>query len=374
MPVGDKDIGRSSSAPAPPISVAGFRREQKKQAKEERDRLKQVEKKKRRLEKALATAAAIRIELEQKKQKRKEEEQRLDEEGAALAEAVALQVLVDEDSDTVSKIEDFAEKERLGGAEDSGSMNVEEKVEEEVAVGLGLFVDPMKKVCRPFDLQERVNYTCPAVTESQASTVNKDALQDLGVTVNHDFVNIQRDRLGRPTDLEGERHVESNWGISGSAEDKLRSSNERAKAAEMAAGIAAAQAVAALRIAEEARAEAEAAKKAVEAAMGQVLDRDESKKLEREHQASVQPTGIHLERDELRARLQETERQLQEKTRQVVNLEEDLENMTQYVLGLKAMLPFVESSLEREGEISERDSATFAESSSGTVDSENLRG
>ncbi|KAG8488488.1 hypothetical protein CXB51_016428 [Gossypium anomalum] len=54
---------------------------------------------KRRLEKALATSAAIRSELEQKKQKKKEEQQRLDEESAAIVEAVALHVLVGEDSD-----------------------------------------------------------------------------------------------------------------------------------------------------------------------------------------------------------------------------------------------------------------------------------
>lgn len=78
--------------PLPFSATASSRKEKKKQAKEERDRLKQAEKKKRRLEKALATAVAIRTELEKKKQRRKEEEQRLDEEGAALAEAVALQV------------------------------------------------------------------------------------------------------------------------------------------------------------------------------------------------------------------------------------------------------------------------------------------
>lgn len=71
----------------------------KKQAKDELDRQKQAEKKRRRLEKALATSAAIRSELEKKKQKKKEEQQRLDEEGAAIAEAVALHVLVGEDTE-----------------------------------------------------------------------------------------------------------------------------------------------------------------------------------------------------------------------------------------------------------------------------------
>ncbi|XVF53545.1 hypothetical protein PTKIN_Ptkin05aG0107500 [Pterospermum kingtungense] len=80
------------------------RKTKKKQVKDELDRIKQAEKKKRRLEKALATSAAIRSELEKKKQKKKEEQQRLDEEGAAIAEAVALHVLLGEDSDDSCKI------------------------------------------------------------------------------------------------------------------------------------------------------------------------------------------------------------------------------------------------------------------------------
>lgn len=94
MPVVDSATPGVSPSAVPFSATASSRKEKKKQAKEERDRLKQAEKKKRRLEKALATAAAIRTELEKKKQRRKEEEQRLDEEGAALAEAVALQVSV----------------------------------------------------------------------------------------------------------------------------------------------------------------------------------------------------------------------------------------------------------------------------------------
>jgi len=78
---------------------SGVRKVKKKQVKDELDRIKQAEKKKRRLEKALATSAAIRSELEKKKQKKIEEQQRLDEEGAAIAEAVALRVLLGEDSD-----------------------------------------------------------------------------------------------------------------------------------------------------------------------------------------------------------------------------------------------------------------------------------
>lgn len=82
------------------------RKAKKKPVKDELDRLKQAEKKKRRLEKALATSAAIISELEKKKQKKKEEQQRLDQEGAAIAEAVALHVLIDEDSDDSCRVSD----------------------------------------------------------------------------------------------------------------------------------------------------------------------------------------------------------------------------------------------------------------------------
>eukprot|EP00250_Pteridium_aquilinum_P034015 c6875_g1_i1 orf=554-1336(-) len=100
---------QGSGSPPFPAATLGSRKEKKKQAKEDRDRQKQVEKKRRRLEKALATSAAIRLELEKKKQRKREEEQRLDEEGAALAEAVALQVLLDEDTDGVAHMETFTE-------------------------------------------------------------------------------------------------------------------------------------------------------------------------------------------------------------------------------------------------------------------------
>ncbi|XP_039046523.1 uncharacterized protein LOC120186714 isoform X1 [Hibiscus syriacus] len=76
------------------------RKAKKKQVKDELDRIKQAEKKKRRLEKALATSAAIRSELEKKKQKKKEKQQRLDEDSAAIAEAVALHVLGEDSSDS----------------------------------------------------------------------------------------------------------------------------------------------------------------------------------------------------------------------------------------------------------------------------------
>ncbi|CAO2821217.1 unnamed protein product [Amaranthus hypochondriacus] len=94
------------------VKPAQVKKTKKKQVKDELDRIKQAEKKRRRLEKALATSAAIRLELEKKKQLKQEEQQRLDQEGAAIAEAVALHVLHGEDSDNtptivLNKDEDF---------------------------------------------------------------------------------------------------------------------------------------------------------------------------------------------------------------------------------------------------------------------------
>ncbi|PKA60426.1 hypothetical protein AXF42_Ash008486 [Apostasia shenzhenica] len=85
-------------------ATVALRKEKKKQVQGEIDRLKQAEKKRRRLEKALATSAAIRSELEKKKQKKREEQERLCEEGAALAESVALHVLLGEDADESCQI------------------------------------------------------------------------------------------------------------------------------------------------------------------------------------------------------------------------------------------------------------------------------
>lgn len=81
------------------MKVPNVKKAKKKPVKDDLDRIKKAEKKRRRLEKALATSAAIRSELEMKKQKKIEEQQRLDKEGAAIAEAVALHVLLGEDSD-----------------------------------------------------------------------------------------------------------------------------------------------------------------------------------------------------------------------------------------------------------------------------------
>ncbi|CAI5482924.1 unnamed protein product [Closterium sp. Yama58-4] len=108
---------------------------------------------------------------------------------------------------------------------------------------------------------------------------------------------------------------------------------------EMASGMAAVQAVAAMRIAEEARTEAHAARRAAQEAGGRVQaeDGEQSVQGNDESEAMVVEGGPW----ELRARLQETERQLQEKTARVSELERSLEEMTQYLQNLKAILPAV---------------------------------
>lgn len=311
--------------------------------------MKQVEKKKRRLEKALATAAAIRIELEKKKQKRKEEEQRLDEEGAALAEAVALQVLVGEDVDVLDGSNATTEDEE--GFEGKGE-SVSDKVDQPAKPW-----NPLQSV----ELKQQMCYTYVQATESQVGAEGK-----VFCAAGH----FSEGKLGEFEDVQVVKVVVSDQEVLSNPEDSLKSTNERAKAAEVAAGVAAAQAVAALRIAEEARAEAEAAKKAAEAAISQVLDRKQVSNVdELRLQVNFEPKNVEMERDELKARLEETERQLKEKTRQVVHLEQNLEDMTRYLLQLKAKLPLVVGCAEREGETSERDSSTnLTESSSGTVD------
>ncbi|XP_078442258.1 uncharacterized protein LOC144711967 [Wolffia australiana] len=87
---------------------SGYKEKKKKKQKDGGSRLKQAEKKKRRLEKALAASAALRSELEKKKQMKLEEQRRLDQEGAAIAEAVALHVLLgEEDSDDCASVDFF---------------------------------------------------------------------------------------------------------------------------------------------------------------------------------------------------------------------------------------------------------------------------
>eukprot|EP00249_Psilotum_nudum_P014797 c25009_g2_i2 orf=629-1504(+) len=272
MPLAEKIAGGSNCSLNFPSSS---KKEKKKQSKEERNRLKQVEKKKRRLEKALATASAIRMQLEKKKQKRKEEEQRLDEEGAALAEAVALQVLIDEDVDAAEENRNWLPNDKFWGKVNTSSIDFEEG---NVGIlGLTSFVNANNRPDQHFELQKHINYIHPAVAGLQRSSLHSDFFYGWEVSVNRACMNVGRNMLEKYQRV-GEQGVVPDWEIFTCAEDKLKLSNQRAEAAEMAAGIAAAQAVAALRIAEEARAEAEAAKKVVEAAMNKVVDRNDSSK------------------------------------------------------------------------------------------------
>ncbi|KAL3696365.1 hypothetical protein R1sor_010441 [Riccia sorocarpa] len=379
MPLVENVAVGPSPGPLPFSAIAASsRKEKKKQAKEERDRLKQAEKKKRRLEKALATAAAIRTELEKKKQRRKEEEQRLDEEGAALAEAVALQVLVDEDSDGVARFRMPRDSERKTPREedDKNMIPIDQAGEQTGIPGHCLGVRRRENV-QHNGLKRHGSFKFAVDVEgTQRSQQTKE--MEWNAT---DWVAAEEGADGREDiGLEGEL-VEGEdgrtWEVYSTAEEKARASNERARAAEMAAGLAAAQAVAALRIAEEARAEAEAAKKAAEAAMNEALDRRDSQlKPDFLDESKAQPRSVEKERDELKARLEETERKLKEKTLRVSELEQNLEEVTQYFLEFKAMIEgskgetfaICDSSKENGGG-SERDSdSTPAESSGGTVD------
>ncbi|CAM6124794.1 unnamed protein product [Calypogeia fissa] len=379
MPLVESVAAGPSPGPLPFSAIASSRKEKKKQAKEERDRLKQAEKKKRRLEKALATAAAIRTELEKKKQRRKEEEQRLDEEGAALAEAVALQVLVDEDTDGVARfgVSRIGETKGSGEEDDSRAMIVVDKVEESGNVG------PCLGVRRRENGQHNGLKRHGSFKYSGGAEISHRASHDREMewnasewdAVEQGAVSSSREDMGVEGELvEGEEG--GTWEVYSTAEEKARASNEKARAAEMAAGLAAAQAVAALRIAEEARAEAEAAKKAAEAAMNEALDRgDSQQKPEFLDESKAQPRSVEKERDELKARLEETERKLKEKTVRVSELEHNLERVTHYFLEFKAMYEGAKSETleicdvsKETGGSSEREDTTPAESSGGTVD------
>ncbi|XP_063945835.1 anthocyanidin 3-O-glucosyltransferase 6 [Daucus carota subsp. sativus] len=129
------------------------RKVKKKQVKDELDRIRQAEKKKRRLEKALATSAAIRSELEKKLLKKKEEQKRLDEEGAAIAEAVALHVLLGEDSDDSCKImlkknEEFKPLDSAGKFDFFGGGNRRGLPHEELRIRSVEGADRFSNVCR----------------------------------------------------------------------------------------------------------------------------------------------------------------------------------------------------------------------------------
>lgn len=283
--VDSRSTGQSPSA----ISSSSSKKEKKKQAKEERDRQKQAEKKKRRLEKALATATAIRIELEQKKQKRKEEEQRLDEEGAALAEAVALQVLVDEDRAIQTSYSNLTELENMCDPKPLSNLRRKE-------VGQQIVVkerDSNGRHIRILDTREI----------DDQSWINYRVLEGRSVLKNEEF-------------YQGEDGSCYAGESTSSMEEEFRVTSKRARDAEIAAGLAAARAVAALRIAEEARAEAEAARIAAELSMAKSLEKRNSSQMDRIlHESILRPKSAEEERNELKAQLLQMEHALQEKTK-----------------------------------------------------------
>lgn len=141
----------------------------------ELDRQKQAEKKRRRLEKALAASAAIISELEKKKQKKKEEQERLDEEGARVAEAVALHVLLGEDpTEDLAKIK-IGQNFAWGGCElhHNGDNRWSER-------GTGDVLFPSLQPMREMGLGPRVDF-CPGFMAAQAVSslqIREDGLQE----------------------------------------------------------------------------------------------------------------------------------------------------------------------------------------------------
>lgn len=308
------------------------KKEKKKLAKEERDRQKQAEKKKRRLEKALATATAIRIELEQKKQKRKEEEQRLDEEGAALAEAVALQVLVEEDRAIQTSDSNLTELENMCDPKPFSSLRRKE-------VGQQIVV-------KERDINGRHIRILDTREIDDQSWINFRVFEGRSVLKNDEF-------------YQGEAFSCYAGESTSSIEEEFRVTSKRARDAEIAAGLAAARAVAALRIAEEARAEAEAARIAAELSMAKSLEKRNSSQMDRIlHESILQPKSAEEERNELKAQLLQMEHALQEKTKKVLQLEQDLEYVKEYLTGCEATTSnsnnndASEESTKREPEIS----------------------
>ncbi|KAG0618384.1 hypothetical protein M758_4G059500 [Ceratodon purpureus] len=239
MPVVDSVTPGVSPSAVPFSATASSRKEKKKQAKEERDRLKQAEKKKRRLEKALATAAAIRTELEKKKQRRKEEEQRLDEEGAALAEAVALQVLVDEESDGLGRLHVAKDGEIQSFRDgDDGGSSSGDKVSEDKNVGPCLGVRRRETV-QQNGLKRHGSFKSSGDNDRSFERESKEWKRREWEAPGDSLLINARDDAGLDSELEDEE--EATWDVFSSAEEKARASNERARRAEVAAGQAAAQ-------------------------------------------------------------------------------------------------------------------------------------
>ncbi|XP_057856830.1 uncharacterized protein LOC131066147 [Cryptomeria japonica] len=256
-------------------SISGTRKEKKKQVKDELDRHRQAEKKRRRLEKALATSAAICSEIRKKKQKEKEEQQRLDEEVAAIAEAVALHVLADEDSEEASEV----------------VLHTNEKISLWQNPYVGLFPETMMaadgniqfylgrqkndllyqntlkccgdKSCRGFESREEI----------LGSRATQWQLSDWKVPYYRPV-----DRGIRNTEWNGREFVVANgWSQLENiclVNQKRVACDEKERTAEVSADLAAAQAVAALPIAKEAQAEAKVVKMAAEAAISRILDKN----------------------------------------------------------------------------------------------------
>eukprot|EP01018_Ginkgo_biloba_P020882 Gb_14112 [translate_table: standard] len=314
------------TAQIPHSAIPGTKKEKKKQVKDELDRLRQAEKKKRRLEKALATSAAIRSELEKKKQRKKEEQQRLDEEGAAIAESVALHVLGDEDSEEPSKL--VLNKDEGVGVFHSTQLGFLPGNSSAGAGNTGLYIEGQKKDT----LYQNYAKCCGGISYSFGSE-GREIISDSREPVwqwnewKLPHCRAIGRRSGDYPEINGREHEFgsgcSQWkNFTFGQKRVICDEKERASVSEVSVGLIAAQAVAALRIAEEARAEAKVAKKAAEAAMNGILDRSYLA-----HQFDIlnecKAQSRSTDRDMSRTQLQETEQKLREKTLQGSVLEQN---------------------------------------------------
>ncbi|XP_057828155.2 vicilin-like seed storage protein At2g18540 isoform X3 [Cryptomeria japonica] len=334
--------GRSTGQSPSASSGLPSKKEKKKQAKEERDKKKQEEKKKRRLDKAVANSTAIRIELEQKKQKRKEEEKRLDEEGAALAEAVAMQVLGEEDeviqtleSDFTNRIHHFRSGLSIGKTETGHRVGIKQRG------NTGRNSETV--VARKSDEQA---WNMTAILEERLQMRNAEPYS------------AESGSIG-----EAESSIEEDFPVT----------NERARDAEITAELAAARAVAALQIAEEARAEAEAAKMEAQLSIANGWGKGGYSNSDRfQYKSVLPPKNAEEERDELKVKVLKMECMLLQKTRMISLLEQELEHAKQHMSELIHSMTtnssnndVSEGSIRRESEIS---SITVTKSSVDSVD------
>eukprot|EP00252_Welwitschia_mirabilis_P006150 TRINITY_DN16889_c0_g1_i1.p1 TRINITY_DN16889_c0_g1~~TRINITY_DN16889_c0_g1_i1.p1 ORF type:complete len:336 (-),score=93.48 TRINITY_DN16889_c0_g1_i1:360-1367(-) len=321
------NTGSMEQSSSPGSSSSSSKKIKKKQSKEVRDKQKQAEKKKRRLEKAVANATALRIELEKKKQKRKEEEQRLYEEGAALAEAVALHVLVEEDKEDLQNHSNISDSEKSSDIKNSAVLSNDDFLQ----------ATDIQKIDQNSISSRKMNYEhhLDALLHSNLSREKSDLCDEEYYEDENSMCN------------DSERNIEN-----------IEVSSKRVTDAELAAGLDVASAVTNLKIAEEAKEESDTTRMAAETVF-KGLESPKVLHLDDHVPNHLQPNKtVEEERDELKIQVLEMKHTLQEKTKRIIQLEQDLECLRkQYIMQcnyikLISSTSYFESSITREQETS----------------------